>query len=52
MALFKKKVVTKTISISDEEIEKAREKSVSHFGYENVSGYIRMLINRDYEDKR
>lgn len=35
-----------TISLTPKQQEKAKKESVKHFGRENLSGYISLLINR------
>jgi hypothetical protein len=46
------KTKKRAITITDEEWETAREKSVYKFGYENRSGYIRQLIINDQNYKK
>jgi uncharacterized protein YoaH (UPF0181 family) len=40
-----------TITLTPEQQEKAREKSVKLFGKSNVSGYVGYLIEQDLKNK-
>ena len=47
--MSKEKTIKKNITIAPTEWEMARKKSFKIFGKNNVSGYIRQLINKDNE---